>query len=60
MRTANELLAWYEMMTGPELPPEEMAAEIECCGRWLPYPQPGQVTACPGCGTRFTVSGGSP
>lgn len=31
------------------------AAEIQCCGTWAPYPEPGRDTRCAGCGSVFTV-----
>lgn len=31
----------------------EPITEFECCGQWLPYPEPGQEIRCPGCGDRF-------
>lgn len=31
------------------------AIAIQCCNRWVPYPEPGRDARCTGCGTVFTV-----
>jgi len=34
----------------------EMQPQIQCCGIWTDYPEPGRDTQCPVCKSTFTVS----
>lgn len=31
--------------------------EIRCCGNWIPYPERGRTSVCPGCETVFILKG---
>jgi hypothetical protein len=38
----------------------EPAAQLQCCGTWIDYPQAGGATECPVCHTTFTVTATCP
>src|ERR1017187_2602397 len=40
---------------GDDFKPDAM--QLQCCGEWMDYPGPGQVSECGACGTTFTTPG---